>query len=200
MKTRLVSFVPASAALLASSLALADVDAVPRTSIAEPRTTLYLSTGGGSVLDTPRGAVPSTQASLRLNLPLVRWAALELMATTGLSFGREEPDDFWARLGLGLRVEDATRAIRPYGSLRLVHIHFASAQTWIDYPLDSIAGSSTEGLQHRSGMALATGLSATMPGSAGRVRAMVEVELSWIPVGDPPAWFVATELGLGYVF
>ena len=90
--------------------------------------------------------------------------------------------------------------LRPYAAVRLVHVHFAPSETWAAHPLDSLAGSSSEGLQHRSGTALATGVSLPVPGTQGHLRAMAEAELSWIPVGDAPAWFLGVETGLGYAF
>jgi hypothetical protein len=154
----------------------------------------------GSVLDKPGGAAPAATGSIRLALPLARVVALELMGTLGYAIGRGSPDDFWARLAIGLRIEDSLRAFRPYGAFRLVHLHFAPVATWEDHPGDSIAGSSSAGLQHRSGMALASGLSWAIPGNEGRVRAMAEIEVSWVPVGNGPEWFATGEVGLGYAF
>jgi hypothetical protein len=178
----------------------ADPDVPPDASRAAPRVTLYASAGGGSVLDKAGGPAPSATGSLRLALPLARFLALEVSGTSGYAVGRGTPDDLWLRLALGLRVEDARRALRPYGALRLVHIHFAPVSTWEAHPGDSIAGSSTEGLQHRSGSALAGGLSWSFPYTQDRVRAMAEAELSWVPIGNPPAWFTTVEAGIGYAF
>jgi hypothetical protein len=195
MSASSLSLISGALVVLASPVALADERAASAPSIA-----LYAAAGPGSVLDTPKGAVVSAQGSLRLNLPLARLATLELMGSGGYAFGRAEPDDAWLRLALGLRIEDALAEIRPYGAFRLVHIHFASAETWSEHPLDSLAGSSTEGLQHRSGMSLATGISLPIAGTQGKLRGMAELELSWIPIGNPPAWFMGTEFGFGYVF
>ncbi|HEY1695392.1 MAG TPA: hypothetical protein VGG39_24655 [Polyangiaceae bacterium] len=190
----------AFAVLPARPAAAADADASPASPPHETHTTVTLATGAGSVLDTARGAVPSTQGSLRLTLPLARALALELLGTAGFAFGHDEPDDAWLRLGLGLRLEDAWASVRPYASFRLVHIHFAPSETWASHPLDSFAGSSTEGLQHRSGMATAVGISFPVPRAGSPLRAMAEAELSWLPVGDPPSWFLGVEAGLGYAF
>ncbi|HEY8087301.1 MAG TPA: hypothetical protein VIF09_05640 [Polyangiaceae bacterium] len=201
MNPRSLAVSTLSCALLSTcSAAAADPDAASHPPTQETHTILYLATGGGSVLDTARGAVPSTQGSLRLDLPLARVVALELMGSAGFAFGHDEPDDTWLRLALGLRIEDAWAAFRPYAAVRLVHIHFAPSETWARHPLDSLAGSSTEGLQHRSGTAVAGGVSFPLPGTTGRLRAMAEAELSWIPVGDAPAWFLGVEGGLGYAF
>jgi hypothetical protein len=186
--------------VVSSSSAATDPDTTRASPPTASRGAIYGSAGVGSVLDKPGGAAPAATTSLRLALPLARVLALELMGTTGYAIGRGTPDDFWARLAIGLRVEDSARAFRPYGALRLVHQHYASVSTWEDHPGASIAGSSNEGLQHRSGTALAGGLSWTLPRTGDRVRAMAEVEVSWVPVGDGPAWFATTELGIGYAF
>jgi len=197
-----VSLVSVASVLLAttSSRAASEPDAPPSSPSPASRAAIYGSAGVGSVLDKSGGAAPSATTSLRLSLPLARVLALELMGTTGYAIGRGTPDDFWARLAIGLRVEDSARAFRPYGAFRLVHQHYASVSTWEDHPGASIAGSSNEGLQHRSGTAIAGGLSWTIPRTDDRVRAMVEIEVSWVPVGDGPAWFAATEAGIGYAF
>jgi hypothetical protein len=175
------------------------MDAAVHDTTEAPRTTLYASAGGGSVLDEAGGAAPSATSSLRLALPLGRWAALEGAGTSGYVLGRGTPDDYWLRLAIGVRVEDAQQALRPYAALRLVHVHFAPVSTWQEHPGASIAGSSTEGLQHRSGSALAGGVTWALPHGGGW-RAMAEGELSWVPIGDPPAWFVSVEAGVGYPF
>jgi hypothetical protein len=139
---------------------------------------------------------------LALTLPIVRLVAVELMGSTGYALGHTTgtEDDFWARLALGLRIEDSLRALRPYGAFRLVHLHYAPVQTWLDHPGDSIAGSSSEGLQHRSGMALGGGLSWTVPRTKQKLRLMGEAELAWVPIGTGPAWFLTTTLGAGLAF
>jgi hypothetical protein len=189
--------------LLAPRAARADT-AQPDTTNATPppasRLVVYGAAGVGSVLDKPGGAAPAADASLTLALPLARLVALELMGSTGYALGHGTEDDFWARLALGLRIEDSFRDLRPYGAFRLVHLHYASAETWLQHPLDSIAGSSSEGLQHRSGMGAAAGLSWTIPHTRGKVRVMGEAELAWVPVGIGPAWFLTTSVGLGYGF
>jgi hypothetical protein len=177
-----------------------DVTLAPDASRSAPRVTLYASAGGGSVLDKAGGPAPSATGSIRLALPLARFFALEVSGTSGYAVGRGTPDDLWLRLALGLRIEDAHQALRPYGAFRLVHIHFAPVSTWEAHPGDSIAGSSTEGLQHRSGSALAAGLSWSFPHTQDRVRAMAEAEVSWVPIGNPPAWFMTVEAGVGYAF
>lgn len=165
-----------------------------------PRLVLYGAAGVGSVLDKGGGAAPAGDSSLMLVLPIVRVVALELMGSTGYAVGHGTEDDFWARLAIGLRIEDTLRDLRPYGAFRLVHLHYAAAETWAQHPLDSIAGSSSEGLQHRSGMGLAGGLSWAIPRTQGRVRVVTEAELSWVPIGTGPAWFLTTSAGIGYGF
>ncbi len=202
VRTLMLSLAPVASLLLASSTARAapNPDAAPASPSTAPRVAIYGAAGVGSVLDKPGGAAPSATTSLHLALPLTRVLALELMGTTGYALGHGTPDDFWARLALGLRLEDAARALRPYGALRLVHQHYAPVTTWEGHPGASIAGASNEGLQHRSGTALAGGVSWTVPHTDDRVRAMAEIEVSWVPVGDGPAWFATTELGIGYAF
>ncbi len=166
-----------------------------------PANVVYAAAGAGSVLDKAGGAAPAAVGSLVVALPLLRYATLELMGTAGYARGDgAAPDDMWLRLALGARLEDSRKALRPYGALRFVHIHYATAETWKDHPADSLLGSSSAGLQHRSGMALAGGMSWLVPHSDGRVRAMLEAEVSWVPIGNPPAWAVTSELGLGYAF
>jgi hypothetical protein len=155
------------------------------------------------VLDKPGGAAPAATGSLVVVLPLLRYLALELMGSAGYVRGDgASPDDGWLRLALGARVEDshASRGFRPYGSIRFVHIHYATAETWKDHPADSFLGSSAAGLQHRSGMAAAGGVSWLIPHTDGKLRAMLEAEVSWVPIGTPPAWAVTSQLGLGYAF
>jgi hypothetical protein len=185
---------------VASNAGASEPDATAGAARAESRVTLYASAGAGSVLDKAGGPAPSATASLRLALPLARFVALEVSGTSGYAIGRGTSDDYWLRLALGMRVEDSRAALRPYGALRLVHVHFAPVSTWEEHPGASIAGSSTEGLQHRSGTAVAAGLSWGIPGTGDRVRAMAEVEVSWVPIGDAPAWFATAEVGVGYAF
>ena len=123
------------------------------------------------------------------------------MGSAGYAFGqRGATNDIWARVALGLHLEDTLRSVRPYAAFRLVHIHYASADTWEKHPLDSILGSSSEGLQHRSGIAWAGGVSWPVPRTHERMRAMVEAQVTWVPIGNPPAWFESTEMGVGYAF
>ena len=161
---------------------------------------IYAAYGVGSVLDKPGGAAPSADAALMLTLPLGRVVAVELMGSTGYALGHQSEDDFWGRLAIGLRLEDGYRKLRPYGALRFVHLHYAPAQTWLDHPGDSIAGSSSEGLQHRSGMAVAGGASWAVPRTHEKLRVMAEAEVAWVPVGTGPAWFLATTIGVGSAF
>ena len=202
MKTSIVTGL-GMISLVVSTGALADLPtpdehASPPAAIS--RIALYAAAGVGSVLDKGGGAAPAGDSSLTLTLPLARLVAVELMGSTGYAIGHGTGDDFWARLALGLRVEDSLRDLRPYGALRLVHLHYAPAETWVQHPFDSAAGSSSEGLQHRSGMGLAGGLSWTIPHTRGRARVMAEAELSWVPVGTGPAWFLGTSAGIGYGF
>jgi hypothetical protein len=168
---------------------------------AAPASAIYALTGAGSVIDKAGGPAPQAVGSLQVVLPLLHYVSLELMGSGGYVRGDgSSPDDMWLRLGLGARIEDTHRAFRPYGSLRFVHIHYATAETWKDYPADSLLGSSSAGLQHRSGMALAFGVSWRVPHTDGKLRAMAELEGSWVPIGDPPAWAAMGEVGLGYAF
>jgi hypothetical protein len=191
----------ATLTVLAPRVARADADPDhPMARTAEsPRVAIYAGSGVGSVLDKPGGAAPSGGTLLALTLPIARLVTVELIGSTGYALGHVTgtEDDFWARLALGLRIEDSLRTLRPYGAFRLVHLHYAPVQTWLDHPGDSIAGSSSEGLQHRSGMGLAGGVSWTVPHTKGRLRLMGEGELSWVPIGTGPAWFLTTSLGLG---
>ncbi|MGO8998534.1 MAG: hypothetical protein ACLQVI_34875 [Polyangiaceae bacterium] len=194
-----------SLTLSASSVAHADPadpDHPTTPAATSSRVAIYAGAGVGSVLDKPGGAAPAGGTVLVLTLPLMRLLTVELIGSTGYALGHVTgtEDDFWARLALGLRIEDSLRTLRPYGAFRLVHLHYASAQTWIDHPGDSIAGSSSEGLQHRSGMALAGGISWTVPHTKQKLRIMGEAELAWVPIGTGPAWFLTTSLGLGLAF
>ena len=178
----------------------ADPDQHTGSSGAGSHFTIYAAYGVGSVLDKSGGAAPAAGAGLTVTVPLVRVLAIELMGTTGYALGHESEDDFWARLAIGLRLEDSKRKLRPYGALRFVHLHYAPAQTWLDHPGDSIAGSSSEGLQHRSGMAAAAGVSWAIPRTHDKLRVMAEAELAWVPIGTGPEWFLATTVGFGCAF
>jgi hypothetical protein len=190
-----------ASALFCTSLGHAAESPAPAAGSSTPASAIYALTGAGSVLDKAGGAAPQAVGSLQVVLPLIHYASLELMGSAGYVRGDgSSPDDMWLRLGLGARIEDTHRAFRPYGSLRFVHIHYATAETWKDYPVDSLLGSSSAGLQHRSGMALAFGVSWRIPHTDGKLRAMAELEGSWVPIGDPPAWAAMGEVGLGYAF
>jgi hypothetical protein len=183
-----------------SAVASADAPPVTVTAAPEPVKVLYGSAGIGSVLSTPHGAVPSAQGSLHFTLPFGHYVAVELHGTLGYSIGTSEPNDLWARLGLGVRVEKNNADFSPYGALRLVHLHYAPAEVWWEHPGASIAGSSASGIQHSSGMAAAFGVTWVVPSTDRRLRAMAELEGSWIPIGNAPEWFTTTEVGLGYAF
>jgi len=173
-------------------------DAPAASSRERPRAlTLYLGSAGASVLDTSAGAVPAVGGSLGAGIPLGRLFALELIGSGGVSAARgEEPNNIWIRLALGLRVERTDAwGLRPYGALRVVHIHFAKAETWRDYPGASLLGDSSKGLDHRSGLGLAGGLSYGFGGS--RFRFFGELEPSWVPIGRGPQLFAALTLGVG---
>lgn len=159
--------------------------------------TIYLGSAGVSVLDTSAGAVPAVGGSLGAGVPLGKLFALELIGSGGVSAARDdEPNNIWIRLALGLRVERTDAwGVRPYGAFRIVHIHFAKAETWRDYPGASILGDSSKGLDHRSGLGLAGGVSYGMGGS--RFRIFGEIEPSWVPIGRGPQLFAAATLGFG---
>ena len=153
-----------------------------------------------------RQAAPPRAAtgSLLVALTLLRFVALELMGSAGYApRGRHlarRACGSVSRWGRVSRDSRSPSALRPYGAVRFVHIHYATAETWKDHPADSFLGSSAAGLQHRSGMAGAAGLSWLIPHTDGKLRAMVEAELSWVPIGTPPAWALTSEVGLGYAF
>jgi hypothetical protein len=196
----LVAFVTVSVIALAGTANAAETGASASASMS-PSSVIYAAAGAGSVLDKAGGPAPAATGSIHVALPLLRYLAVELMGSAGYVRGDgSSPDDMWMRLALGARVEDSRRAFRPYGALRFVHIHYATAETWKDHPADSFLGSSAAGLQHRSGMAGALGLSWLIPHTDGKLRAMAEVELAWVPIGTPPAWAVTSEIGLGVVF
>jgi hypothetical protein len=191
--------------LTAAPIARADTsapDRQPSQPGGTPQIAVYVGEGVGSVLDKAGGAAPSGGTLLAVTVPIVRVVAIEIMGASGYALGKTTgtEDDFWLRLALGLRIEDSLRKLRPYGAFRLVHLHYAPVQTWIDHPGDSIAGSSSEGLDHRSGMALAGGLSWTVPRTKGKLRLMGEAELAWVPIGTGPEWFLTTTLGAGLAF
>src|ERR1700685_1442048 len=117
MKARALCVSTVLLALASASRAhAADPDVPPDASYSAPRVTLYASAGGGSVLDKAGGPAPSAPGSVRLGLPLARFFALEVSGTSGYAAGRGTPDDLWLRLALGLRIEDAHQALRPYGA------------------------------------------------------------------------------------
>ena len=124
----------------------------------EPTIVAYSSAGFGSVLGAPNGPAPSVQGTFHIDLPFGHYVALELLFTAGYANVSGAPNDFWGRIGLGLRVEKASQAFSPFGAFRLVHLHYAPAETWWEHPGASIAGSSADGLQHSSGMAVAFGV------------------------------------------
>jgi hypothetical protein len=186
--------------LLALFLPFAAEADPPAAKPADPPVIVTLAAGGGSVVDSPHGAIPAAVGSLRVNIPFGGLFALEAVGTTGYAVGREEADTAWLRLALGARLEAILRAFSPFAAFRLLHIHYAPATIWENHFGDALAGSSAVGLQHRSGMALATGAHWIVPGTARRVRFMLEVEGSWIPIGNGPEWFVTSEVGLGYAF
>lgn len=158
---------------------------------------LYAGSAAASVLDTSAGAVPALGGALTATIPLGRLFALELVGSAGVSAARaEEPNNAWLRLALGLRIERTdVWGFRPYGALRLVHLHFAPTQTWSDHPGASILGDSSHGLDHRSGLGLAGGFSHGLGDTPFRVFA--ELEPSWVPIGRGPKFFAATTFGLG---
>lgn len=189
--------------LLASSVAWADAEPLGRDVPAAEKKerarslTFYLGSAGVSVLDTSAGAVPAVGGSIGAGFPLGKLFALELIGSSGVSFARDdEPYNIWIRLALGLRVERTDAwGFRPYGALRLLHIHFARAETWRDNPAASILGDSSRGLDHRSGLGAAGGVSYGIGGS--RFRVFGEVEPSWVPIGRGPKFFAAMTLGFG---
>lgn len=188
--------VPSSAAASADELPVNDA-AGPREGERARALTFYLGSAGASVLDTSAGAVPAAGGSLGAVFPLGRLFALELVGSGGLSAARaEEPNNIWIRLALGLRVERTDGwGFRPYGAFRIVHIHFAKAETWRDYPGSSILGDSSKGLDHRSGLGVAGGFSYGFGQS--RFRFFAEIEPSWVPIGRGPKLFAAATVGVG---
>ncbi len=160
--------------------------------------TMYGGSAAASVLDTTAGAVPAIGGSLTAAFPLGKWLALELVGSGGVSAARrDEPNNAWVRLALGLRVERTDAwGLRPYGALRLVHIHFAPTQTWHDHPGASILGDSSHGLEHRSGVGVGLGLSHGL--GASPLRMFAELEPSWVPIGHGPQLFAALTAGFGF--
>ena len=150
-----------------------------------------------SVLDTGAGAVPALGGSLMATNPLGRLFALEIIGSGGISAARaSEPNNAWLRLAIGVRLERTdVWGFRPYGALRIVHIHYAPTTTWRDYPGASFLGDSSKGLEHRSGLGLAAGFSHGLGDT--RFRAFAELEPSWIAIGNGPKFFAAVTAGLG---
>lgn len=190
--------------------------------------TLYGALGGGAVIGD-RSIPPSNpsaafallphpghgsdtelhtngQGAIVGNLTLVwnrwDWLALELYGDSGY-VALSEPGttgDYWNRLGLGARLENRRARLRPFASFRLVHIHLAPWEIWRDHPAAAWAGSSDVGLQHRSGMSAALGVSLPAPLLPNHLRMMTAVELMYVPVGDGPQLFPLGSLGLGWTF
>ena len=129
--------------------------------------------------------------------PLGRLFALEIIGSGGISAARaSEPNNAWLRLAIGVRLERTdVWGFRPYGALRIVHIHYAPTTTWRDYPGASFLGDSSKGLEHRSGLGLAAGFSHGLGDT--RLRAFAELEPSWIAIGNGPKFFAAVTAGLG---
>ncbi len=162
-----------------------------------PAITVWTGGGVGSVFDTRVGPIPAAQGTLGVTVPLGRLFAVELSGAGAIAKGRgSEPDDAWGRLALGLRVERGDLwKMRPYGAVRLIHVHFAPLDTWTDHPGASLAGSSSHGLSHRSGLAAAIGLSYGLGDS--RFRLYGELEPSWLAVGRGPSFFATASFGMG---
>lgn len=158
--------------------------------------TLWAGGAVASVLDTGAGAVPALGGQLAGTFPLGRLFALELQGSAGISAKVDtEPSNAWLRLALGLRLERTDAwGFRPYVAARIVHIHFAPSTTWRDYPGDSLLGSSSRGLEHRSGLGVGLGFSYGLGRSPFRVFA--DLEPSWVPIGDGPKLFAVLASGV----
>jgi hypothetical protein len=158
--------------------------------------TLWAGGAVASVLDTGAGAVPALGGQLAGTFPLGRLFALELQGAAGISAKVDsEPSHAWLRLALGLRLERTDAwGFRPYVAARLVHIHYALSTTWRDYPGDSLLGSSSRGLEHRSGLGLGLGFSYGLGQTPFRVFA--DLEPSWVPIGNGPKLFAVLASGV----
>jgi len=165
---------------------------------APPASSVYFTGGGGAIIEEARAAFTGTATILR---PIGGFFALEIALGAGWSpSGPAKEDLFWGRINLGARFEATRAAVRPFASLRLTHVHMATLMTWHDHPLASAAGSSEHGLGHRSGIAIAGGISAAVPGTKGHLRLVVDAEMLWIAIGHGPRWLPALQTGLGWSF
>jgi hypothetical protein len=202
MSTLLRALAACAIGLLLSSRADAEPAPVAPADVKANAPVVYTSAGVGSILATPHGPGPSATGTLRLGLPFGRLFSAELFLSAGYALLPAEPNSFWGRIGLGLRVGKNGPTFTPYGAFRLVHMHYAPAEVWWEHPGSSILGSSADGLQHSSGMAAAAGVSwpFPFPKTRGHLRGMAELEASWIPIGNAPPWFLTGEVGVGYAF
>lgn len=185
---------------------------------------LYGGLGGGATLGgseltsatQPGGRHGAVTGSLDVVWGFHRVLALDVVGDSGFvpmpptALPESSKGNYWQRIGVGLRLESRRAGVRPYVGLRLVHIHMAPVEVWQDHPVESLAGSSDVGLEHRSGAALAAGVSAGVPfpdfGLRGlaytrdHLRVFASAELMAVPMGNGPRYFPLGQIGLGWQF
>ena len=152
---------------------------------------LYAGAGPGAV----DGGGPAGIGSLTLV-----WSPTGILAAELLGDAGGTTTELWQRLALGARIEKRGRRTRPFASLRLTHIHMAPYEVWVTNPGQAFAGGSEIGVEHRSGLSAAVGVSTVVPRTRERARMFISGEMMWVPVGSGPQWFPIVQAGFGYRF
>jgi hypothetical protein len=153
---------------------------------------LALALGGGAVS-------PGTAAlvgAISFTYPLGAIVALEVEGGSGYAAGGQGArPQFWLRLAAGAQVRLARGPVMPWLGARVVHVHAAATDVWLDHPGHSLAGDASHGLGHLTGLGATAGLAWDLPGTDGRCAALLEGEALWMVVGDAPPWTLTARLG-----
>jgi hypothetical protein len=137
---------------------------------------LYAGGGAGALVDVGEF---TQNWRLLVTVPLARWAMFEgfafgYHALAASHHGREHT----VALGIGAGVRFApppNRAIRPYGAIRLVHVHYVP-EIWGEHVESESGDSHDHAAAHRWGVALAGGFDAAPFRSVRRLRVGFDLE------------------------
>jgi hypothetical protein len=153
---------------------------------------LALSVGGGAL--APHA--PALVGALSFTFPLGAVVALEVEGGSGYAAGSQSTEpSFWLRLAAGAQLRFARGPLVPWLGARVAHVHAAPPRVWLDHPGHTLAGDSTHGLGHLTGLGATAGVSFDLPDTGGRFAALLETEVLWMVVGPAPPWLLTARLG-----
>ena len=126
---------------------------------------------------------------------------LDIVGKSGQLFARSSYDNqLYLALGAGAGIStgEAPNGWEFRFSPRVTHVHHASTDSWRETPLSNLAGDSDGGVQHRSGVELAAGVTGPQFGSFRSRRFLWSADLlvDFLPSSDEMEFGVGAVVGI----